>query len=103
MVSVTGEVDLATVPALERTLRAATELRTRELILDLTRCSFLDAGGLGVLSDTRARLARSNRALALVLSQPIVLKIFRDHRTRQAVRDLPVAGRGRAGGGRRHV
>lgn len=77
MVSVTGELDLATVPALERTLRTAAELRTRDLILDLTRCSFLDAGGLEVLNDTRARLARSNRALALVLSRPAVLKIFR--------------------------
>ena len=76
VVSVTGEVDLATAPALERALRAATELRSRELILDLTRCSFLDAGGLEVLSDARARLARSNRALAIVLSQPMVLKIF---------------------------
>jgi anti-sigma B factor antagonist len=76
VVSVVGEVDLATVPALERTLRRATELSTRELIVDLTRCSFLDASGLGLLSETRARLAASNRALAIVLSQPIVLKMF---------------------------
>ncbi len=76
VVSVTGEVDLATVGGLERTLERAAEDRTGEVIVDLTRCSFFDAGGLRALVDTRARLARSNRALALVLSTPAVLQIF---------------------------
>jgi anti-sigma B factor antagonist len=76
VVSVTGEVDLATAPALERSLRSAVENRTGGVIVDLTSCSFLDAGGLTVLNETRASLARSNRALALVMSKPIVLKIF---------------------------
>ena len=76
VVSVTGELDLATMGALKRTLRRAAELSTRALIVDLTSCSFLDAGGLDALNDTRARLARSSRALALVLSEPMVLKIF---------------------------
>ena len=76
MVSVTGEVDLATVGGLERTLERATQDRTGELIVDLTKCTFFDAGGLRALADTRARLARSSRALALVLSTPVVLQIF---------------------------
>ncbi len=76
VVSVTGEVDLATVGGLERTLERASEGRTGGLIVDLTRCSFFDAGGLRALVDTRARLARTNRALSLVLSTPAVLQIF---------------------------
>jgi anti-sigma B factor antagonist len=76
VVSVTGEVDLATVGGLERTLHRAAEDRIGEVIVDLTRCSFFDAGGLRALVDTRARLAHSNRALALVLSTPAVLQIF---------------------------
>jgi len=76
VVSVTGEVDLATAPALEQTLLAAAEDRTGELIVDLTGCSFLDSRGLRALLATRARLEPSNRRLALVVSNPSVLKIF---------------------------
>jgi anti-anti-sigma factor len=76
VVSVTGEVDLATVGGLERTLQRAAAARTGEVIVDLTHCSFFDAGGLRALVETREHLARSNRALALVLSTPAVLQIF---------------------------
>ena len=76
VVSVMGEVDLATVPALEQTLLSVAEDRTGEVIVDLTGCSFLDSRGLGALLATRARLERSNRRLALVLSNRSVLRIF---------------------------
>lgn len=76
MVSVSGEVDLATAPALARTLLDATEDPTGELIVDLTGCTFLDSRGLRALIATRARLERSNRPLALVLTNPNVLRIF---------------------------
>jgi anti-sigma B factor antagonist len=76
VVSVSGEVDLATAPALERTLLDAAEDWTGEVIVDLTCCSFLDSRGLTALLATRGRLARSNRSLGLVLSNPNVLKIF---------------------------
>ena len=76
LVSVSGEVDLATAPALERTLLDTAEDRTGEVIVDLTCCSFLDSRGLTALLATRGRLAHSNRSLGLVLSNPNVLKIF---------------------------
>jgi anti-sigma B factor antagonist len=76
VVSVTGEVDRATAPALAQTLLSVAEDRTGELIVDLTGCSFLNSSGLGALVATRARLERSNRRLALVLSNPSVLRIF---------------------------
>jgi anti-anti-sigma factor len=71
-----GELDLATVPAFERTLRDATDAGTGEVIVDLTGCSFLDSRGLRALIATRERLERSDRSLALVLSNPIVMRIF---------------------------
>ena len=77
VVSVSGEVDLATAPALERTLRGAAEDQTGEVIVDLSRCSFLDSRGLTALLATRERLGSSDRSLGLVLSNPNVLKIFR--------------------------
>ena len=76
VVSVMGEVDLATTRTLEQTLLGVTEDREGKVIVDLTGCSFLDSRGLGALVATRARLERSNRRLALVLSHPSVLRIF---------------------------
>jgi anti-sigma B factor antagonist len=76
LVSVSGEVDLATAPALERTLLDAAEGHTGEVIVDLTSCSFLDSRGLTALLATRERLGHSNRSLGLVVSNPTVLKIF---------------------------
>ena len=76
VVSVSGEVDLATAPALERTLRDAAEDQTGDVIVDLTCCSFLDSRGLTALLATRERLGHSNRSLGLILSNPNVLKIF---------------------------
>jgi anti-sigma B factor antagonist len=76
VVSVMGEVDLATARALEQTLLGVTEDRTGEVIVDLTGCSFLDSRGLGARLATRARLERSNRRLALVMSNRSVLRIF---------------------------
>ena len=76
LVSISGEVDLATAPALERTLLDAAQDHTGEVIVDLTRCSFLDSRGLTALLATRKRLGNSDRSLRLVLSNPNVLKVF---------------------------
>ena len=76
VVSVMGEVDLATAPALEQTLLGAAEDGPGELIVDLTGCSFLDSKGLAALVATRGRLEHSNRRLALVLSNPSVMRVF---------------------------
>ena len=76
VVSVMGEIDIATAAAFEHTLLGVAEDRTGEVIVDLSGCSFLDSRGLTALVATRARLERANRPLALVLSNPNVLKIF---------------------------
>jgi anti-sigma B factor antagonist len=71
-----GELDLAAVPAFDRTMLDVTEAGTGEVIVDLTACSFLDSRGLRALAATSERLERSHRSLALVLSNPIVVRIF---------------------------
>ena len=76
VVSVMGEVDLATAPALEQTLLGVAENGTGEVIVDLTGCTFLDSRGLGALLATRGRLEHSNRRLALVVSNRNVMRIF---------------------------
>ena len=77
VVSVMGELDLAAVPGFERTLLDVTEAATGEVIVDLTRCTFLDSRGLRVLVAARQRLERSGRSLALVAAGPVVMRIFR--------------------------
>ena len=76
VVSVAGDVDLVTARAFEQTLLDVAEDRTGEVIVDLTRCSFLDSRGLGALLATRGRLEHSNRQMALALSTPNVKRIF---------------------------
>ena len=76
VVSVIGEVDLATAHALERTLLGVADDRTLKLVVDLTDCSFLDGRAVSVLVATRARLERSRRRLAVIASSPSVLRIF---------------------------
>jgi anti-sigma B factor antagonist len=76
VVSVMGEVDRATAPALERTLATVAEEGTGAVIVDFTRCRFLDSSGLRILVEAKARLAESNRRLALVVSNSIVMRVF---------------------------
>jgi anti-sigma B factor antagonist len=76
VVSAMGEIDLATAPELERTLLDVTEAGTGEVIVDLTGCRFLDSRGLRALIATKERLERSDRSLALVLSNPSVMRVF---------------------------
>ena len=77
VVSVVGEVDLATAPTLEQALLGAADDRTGEVVVDLTGCSFMDSRGLHVLVATREHLHRSDRPLALVMADPSLLRIFR--------------------------
>ena len=76
LVSVLGDVDIATARALERTLFDVAEHQAGGVIVDLTGCTFLDSFGARTLIASRARLDRSDRSLALVLSNPNVLRIL---------------------------
>jgi anti-sigma B factor antagonist len=101
VVSVMGELDRATVPAFNRTLLDVTEAGTSEVIVDLTGCSFLDSRGLQALIATRERLKRSDRSLALVLSNPIVMRVFQLTRLDEWFQVRPSLGA--AGNGNGHV
>jgi anti-sigma B factor antagonist len=76
VVSVMGEVDVASVEALEQTLLDVAEDPADELIVDLSACSFLDARGLRALIATGERRRQLNRRLSIVLSNPNVMRIF---------------------------
>lgn len=76
VVSVTGELDLASAPALEDPLIAACERTDGTVAVDLARCGFIDLRGLHVLLRAQERLALADRTLMLITGNPDVLRIL---------------------------
>jgi anti-sigma B factor antagonist len=66
VLSVHGEVDLETAPALWKTLLPALEHQTGPVVVDLSAVTFMDSTGVHALVDARRRLALQNRRLAIV-------------------------------------
>jgi anti-sigma B factor antagonist len=75
LISVEGELDLATAPRLKGMLLGAMHAGAGRLIVDLSLTSFMDSTALGVLVDVSRRLDADVR-LAVVCVRPNVLKIF---------------------------
>jgi anti-anti-sigma factor len=76
VLSVMGDVDLATAPALEEMLFDLAETAEGDVIVDLGGCSFLDSAGLRALIAAGRRLEHSDRSLGVVLSNPAVMRVF---------------------------
>jgi anti-sigma B factor antagonist len=75
VISVEGELDLATAPSLKETLLSATHNGADRLIVDLSLTAFIDSTTLGVLIDVSRGLDAGAR-MAIVCARPNVLKIF---------------------------
>jgi anti-sigma B factor antagonist len=65
VLSVHGEVDLETAPALRETLLPVLEHQTGPVVVDLSEVSFMDSTGVHVLVDTLRRLELQNRRFAI--------------------------------------
>ena len=76
VVSVRGEVDLATAPEFERALGAVPEDGVASVIVDLTDCSFMDSTGLHLLTRSQERFDRSGGHVAVVAPNRSVLRLF---------------------------
>jgi anti-sigma B factor antagonist len=64
-VRVTGELDIATAPILEQTLRRA-EQRARRIVLDLRELAFMDSSGVHVILAASIRAEQAGSRLVLV-------------------------------------
>jgi anti-sigma B factor antagonist len=62
VVSVSGELDIATCPELEEVLKAANGV---PLVLDLKRCTFIDSTGISVLARAGSRSGKAGHKLIL--------------------------------------
>jgi anti-anti-sigma factor len=74
VLTVRGEVDLRSAPALRgRLLRAANDGYTK-VVVDLAAASFLDSSGLNILFNFRRRLERGGGHLGLVATDASILR-----------------------------
>jgi anti-sigma B factor antagonist len=76
LVTVAGEVDIATVPRLREQLFALAA-GGRPLIADLDRVSFIDAAGLGVLAGAAGRAAAHGGSLHVVCARDRTRRLLR--------------------------
>jgi anti-anti-sigma factor len=86
VVSLTGELDLATVEIFERHLREAQSTRPAKLIVDLTGLGFMDSTGLQTLLRARERANETDYELALRRGPQQVHRVFELTRTVDAFR-----------------
>ena len=75
-VSVSGEVDLYTAPALKGALRDSIDNGARRVLVDLSQATFIDSTTLGVLIGAVKRLRPMGGELAIACHDPNIRKIF---------------------------
>lgn len=76
VVEVEGEIHVSTAPEFSGMLSAAVDGGRTSLVLDLTSVSFIDSTGLSVLLSASRRVTRAGGRMALVCSNPTVLRLF---------------------------
>jgi anti-sigma B factor antagonist len=76
VIEVDGEIHLSTAPELSHVLATAIDAGTTRLVLDLSGVMFIDSTGLAALLSSLRRLTRVNGGMALVCTNPTVLRLF---------------------------
>ncbi len=75
-VTVTGALDVTTLPRVRDALEQALAGRPDRLVVDLTACTFVDASALAVLLDLHRRTSRTGGVLTLRGCCPRVLRLL---------------------------
>lgn len=94
LLSLDGELDLATAPMLDEVLQPVFQHHTGPVVVDMSEVAFMDSTGVRMLLETHERLKTDNRRLAIVcLEDGQVHKLLRlvglldaldVHRTRES-------------------
>jgi len=107
LITVSGEVHVTTAPEFSSRLNDAVAAGTRALVLDMSGVEFIDSTGLSVLLNGLRRVTRADGRMALVISNPTVLRLFEITKldstfdiqpTREAAIERVQAAAGSAGG-----
>lgn len=91
-IALEGELDLATVPELERAIDEARARGVDEIVVDLRALAFLDSSGLRSLVMADARAADEGWAFALVPGADPVHRVFEITRMAERLRFLERPG-----------
>lgn len=75
-VAVTGELDVASAPALRVGLEALVESCPQRLVVDLSELDFVDASGVATLLATREGLRRHGGTMRTICPDPHVRRTF---------------------------
>ena len=76
VIAVGGEIHVSTAGEFSRLLNEAIERGKTRVVLDLTRVEFIDSTGLSVLLNGLRRVTRRGGRMALVCTNPTVLRLF---------------------------
>lgn len=76
ILSVAGEIDVATAPPLRERIHRQVGSGATQLVVDLLNVTFLDSTALGVLVGAVNRLREAGGDLLLVIDKRRVLKVF---------------------------
>ncbi len=76
VVDVAGEVDLYTAPRLEEALARVSPTVPPLIVVNLTRTTYLDSTALRVLTAALKRVREQKGEIALVITQPKIVKLF---------------------------
>jgi anti-sigma B factor antagonist len=76
LIEVDGEIHVTTAPDFSALLNASIEEGRTALVLDLTGVLFIDSTGLSVLLNALRRVTRKGGHMALVCTNPTVLRLF---------------------------
>ena len=76
IVTVSGEIDVATAPQLQESLHGLIAQGRSSLVIDLLAVTFLDSTALGVLVGALKRCREQGGDLQLVMADARIMKIF---------------------------
>ena len=76
LIAVRGEVHVSTAPEFSERLNEAIATGKTGVVIDMTDVEFIDSTGLSVLLNALRRVTRQQGSLALVVSNPTVLRLF---------------------------
>jgi len=76
VLTVSGEIDIATAPSLRERLYSLLAEEKRQLVVDLDDVGFLDSTALGVLVGVLKRARSEGGEVRIVCTQPRVRKVF---------------------------
>jgi anti-anti-sigma factor len=76
ILTVTGEIHVSTAPAFSARLTESIAGAVDAMVIDLSEVAFIDSTGLSVLLDGLRRVTLCGGHLALVVTNPTVLRLF---------------------------